>query len=88
MDNEIKRLLKLEQIKGFKLLESEKKRLAEWKSQQKRVKPVKKEKLPKGHVELEMGVEDTPIVVPKSELGEVVKNVVAPEEKETGKIEG
>lgn len=95
MDNDIKRLLKLEQIKGFNLLDSEKKKLAEWKSQQKHIKPVapKKEKVPKDHEVMNMGSGETPTIVAKSELGQateevkVVKNIVTTEDKETGKIE-
>lgn len=95
MDSEIKRLLKLESIKGFQLLESEKKTLAEWKKQQKRIKPVVK-KVPEGFVEVERGVENKPEIVPIEETAPVnensaihiVKNVVKDEDKETGKIEG
>lgn len=91
MDSEIKRLLKLEQIKGFNLLESEKKKLAEWKSQQKRIKPVEpKNKIPKGYVKAEIGVGDEPRFVAKQDLettAKIVKNVVKASDKETGEIE-
>lgn len=96
MDNEIKRLLKLEQIKGFNLLDSEKKKLADWKKQQKRIKPIapKKVEVPEGHTIMEMGANDTPTVVANEELGEVptevekVKNIVEPEEKTINSVEG
>lgn len=93
MDKEIKRLLRLEQIKGFNLLASEKKKLEEWKRSQKAIKPIvpKKPKVPKDHTELEIGANDTPTIVPNEEIKEpvventLVKNVV--EEKETGELE-
>lgn len=74
MDNEIKRLLKLDSIKGFRLLESEKQRLAEWKKAQKRIKPTKK---------VETGTTEN-----KTSANEVklTKNVVATEDKENGKL--
>lgn len=93
MDSEIKRLLKLEQIKGFNLLDSEKKKLAEWKAAQKHIQPVvpKKPKIPKNHTEMEMGTEAGPTIIPDKEIGpkpepEKVVNVVAPEDKTTGAI--
>lgn len=95
MDNEIKRLLKLEQIKGFNLLDSEKKKLADWKKQQKRVKvsAPKKIEVPEDHTIMEMGANDTPTIVANEDLGEkpaevkVVKNIVEPEDKTVGSVE-
>lgn len=88
MDKEIKRLLKLDSIKGFRLLESEKKTLEEWKAKQKRIKP-KKSDLPKGAILEEIGTENHPTITMSednaSEVRKVVKNIV--EDKETGKIE-
>ena len=54
MDLEINRLLKLEQIPGFEMLEEEKKILAEWKKKQKSV--IKEDK------ELDMGSEAGPVI--------------------------
>lgn len=89
MNKEIKRLLKLDSIKGFQLLESEKKMLEEWKAKQKHIKPVKKN-LPKGAIVEEIGTENHPSIVMPDEANnapkekKVVKNIV--EDKETGKI--
>lgn len=87
MDNDIKRLLKLEQIKGFKLLDSEKKKLAEWKAAQKRVTPVppRKVKAPKDHTIMEMGTEAGPTIVPNKEIGEKVDEKI--EKKIDNKVE-
>lgn len=94
MDSEIKRLLKLESIKGFNLLDSEKKKLAEWKKAQRRIKPVepKPVEAPEGHTVMEMGTSDNPTIVANEDLGpvpevKVVKNIVKEAEKESGKIE-
>lgn len=63
MDLEINRLLKLEQIPGFEMLEEEKKVLAEWKKKQKSViKEEEEVKIPKGYEELDMGSEAGPVV--------------------------
>nr|DAO33653.1 MAG TPA: hypothetical protein [Caudoviricetes sp.] len=63
MDLEINRLLKLEQIPGFEMLEEEKKVLAEWKKKQKSViKEDKESEIPKGYEELDMGSEAGPVV--------------------------
>lgn len=93
MDIEIKRLLKLENIPGFNLLDSEKKKLAEWKSKQKQIFPIepKKVKVPKGHTKMEMGTEAGPTITPNKELGAVpeeakTQNVVHSEEKTTGEL--
>lgn len=87
MDNDIKRLLKLEQIKGFKLLDSEKKKLAEWKVAQKHITPVKpgKIRVPKDHTKMEMGTEAGPTIVPNKEIGEKVNE--EPEKKVDDKVE-
>ena len=93
MDSEIKRLLKLEQIPGFNLLDSEKKKLEEWKANQKRITPVppKKIKVPKDHSVMEMGTHAGPTITPNKELGAVpeeakTQNVVHSEEKTTGEV--
>ena len=63
MDLEINRLLKLEQIPGFEMLEEEKKVLAEWKKKQKSViKEDKELEIPEGYEELDMGSEAGPVV--------------------------
>ncbi len=63
MDLEINRLLKLEQIPGFEMLEEEKKVLAEWKKKQKSViKEDKESEIPEGYEELDMGSEAGPVV--------------------------
>lgn len=63
MDLEINRLLKLEQIPGFEMLEEEKKVLAEWKKKQKSViKEDKEVEIPEGYEELDMGSEAGPVV--------------------------
>ena len=63
MDLEINRLLKLEQIPGFEMLEEEKKILAEWKKKQKSViKEDKELEIPEGYEELDMGSEAGPVV--------------------------
>ena len=63
MDLEINRLLKLEQIPGFEMLEEEKKILAEWKKKQKSViKEEEQAEIPKGYEELDMGSEAGPVV--------------------------
>lgn len=61
MDLEINRLLKLEQIPGFEMLEEEKKVLAEWKKKQKSVVEEEPE-IPEGYEELDMGSEAGPVV--------------------------
>lgn len=94
MDNDIKRLLKLEQIPGFVLLDQERKKLEEWKKNQKRVKPIKRERhIPEGLKEMEMGSGDTPTLIKEDALGpvpeevKVVKNVVDSDEKTSGSVE-
>ena len=63
MDLEINRLLKLEQIPGFEMLEEEKKILAEWKKKQKSViKEDKELEIPEGYEELDMSSEAGPVV--------------------------
>ena len=63
MDLEINRLLKLEQIPDFEMLEEEKKVLAEWKKKQKSViKEDKESEIPEGYEELDMGSEAGPVV--------------------------
>ena len=63
MDLEINRLLKLEQIPGFEMLEEEKKVLAEWKKKQKSViKEEEEVEIPEGYEELDMGSEAGPVV--------------------------
>ena len=63
MDLEINRLLKLEQIPGFEMLEEEKKILAEWKKKQKSViKEDKESEIPEGYEELNMGSEAGPVI--------------------------
>lgn len=63
MDLEINRLLKLEQIPGFEMLEEEKKILAEWKKKQKSViKEDKESEIPEGYEELDMGSEAGPVI--------------------------
>ena len=63
MDLEINRLLKLEQIPGFEMLEEEKKVLAEWKKKQKSViKEEEQAEIPEGYEELDMGSEAGPVV--------------------------
>lgn len=83
IDNEIKRLLKLESIKGFQLLDSEKQKLAEWKANQKPVK-AKKVKAPKGFTVMDgMGANGEPTIVENKTIK--IDNVVV--DKETGEIE-
>ena len=78
MDLEINRLLKLEQIPGFEILEEEKKVLAEWKKKQKSViKEDKESEIPEGYEELDMGSEAGPVVRKVTAKNMVkVKNVI------------
>lgn len=78
MDLEINRLLKLEQIPGFEMLEEEKKILAEWKKKQKSViKEDKESEIPEGYEELDMGSEAGPVIRKVTAKNMVkVKNVI------------
>lgn len=101
MDNEIKRLLKLSKIPNFRMSDSEKKKLEEWKSQQIDVKP-KKRVIPKGYTELEgIGANGKNTLVGSQDALESLSeskttrkytrrkktNVVKSSDKEIGKIE-
>ena len=103
MDKDIRRLLKLSQIPGFKLQESEEKKLAEWKKEQFRVKVPKKQRvIPKGYAELDgIGADGKNTLIATSEDPQATKkkkttrrssrkkiaNVVKYSDKEIGEIE-
>lgn len=93
MDLEIKRLLKLSNIPGFKLTKKEQATLEAWKKEQKPVKPKKAKKAPKGYTILEgMGSNGNPTMVKTKDLGEVpeevetITNDVKTDEKENGDL--
>lgn len=75
MNRDIKTLLHLSSIPGFKLLPDEQARLDEWKSQQAKIVPkvARKKRTPKGYTKLdEMGAGDSDgTLVPTESLGEV-----------------
>ena len=77
MDLEINRLLKLEQIPGFEMLEEEKKILAEWKKKKSVIKEDKESEIPEGYEELDMGSEAGPVIRKVTAKNMVkVKNVI------------
>lgn len=78
MDKEIKRLLSLSSIPGFKLLASEQRKLDEWKAQQVKVKP-KKVKRTARKTTAKPSYNATALTR--------VQNVVPTTTKETGEIE-
>lgn len=84
MDSEIKRLLKLDSIPGFELLDSEKEKLKEWKKAQKSIKPKKASEptVKKDEVLMEgMGTGETPTIVPKESIGETIEEIEDKEKK-------
>lgn len=89
MDTEIKRLLKLSNIPGFKLSNKEQQILEDWKKAQKDVKPPKKVKkvAPKGfHYDEEIGTSAGPALIrtntaPEGTLDEKTVNEPAEEIK-------
>lgn len=88
MDKEIKNLLKLSNIPGFKLLKKEEEKLEEWKKNQKpiEVKKPRKVRAKKGYTTMAgMGAGDTVSIVPTKSIKKT--NQVKKEEKELGEIE-
>lgn len=89
MDKEIKRLLKLSKISGFKLLKKEEQKLEEWKKGQKpvKVKKPRRVRAKKGYTTMAgMGAGDVVSSVPTKSIKKKT-NQVKKEEKEIGEIE-